>query len=312
MIARLEEELGGLRKRIAAIDQELDAIASEHLTKMGPRKEAPAELALRVVAEQDAYRWFVDRPHVFASQTGLEDRTLTALFEARGRCGDLIDHLNAKLPSPLDLPDADTVARWHEDLIASAEHGEAAGQGPARALRISAENVENAQALAQTLDRLVRIHQAAVDAPWIEPFCRLVIKGEPNAWCDRLRERIDEWNTCDAERATLLKRSVQLPDGLIDRADACDAVSRGAKGEKLWPLIALGKGGAKALVASILLDGAPVREGDRDGWSHVAAVVVNTVRQREVRARWDAFAREIHAPAGSNARSAVELGPVDI
>ena len=64
----------------------------------------------------------------------------------------------------------------------------------------------------------------------------MVIKGEANAWCDRLRERIAEWAAVDAERAALLKRSVELPDGLIDNADACDAVSRGAKGQKLWPL----------------------------------------------------------------------------
>ena len=74
------------------------------------------------------------------------------------------------------------------------------------------------------------------------------------------------------ERAALLTRSVELPDGLIDNAGACDAVSRGAKGQKLWPLMALGKGTAKALVSAILLDGAPVREEDIDGWRHTAAV----------------------------------------
>jgi very-short-patch-repair endonuclease len=71
--------------------------------------------------------------------------------------------------------------------------------------------------------------------------------------------------------------------------------------------MALGKGTAKALVSSILLDGAPVREGDIDGWRQTTAVIANAVRQREVRARWDAFAREIGAPAGINAKSAVDL-----
>ena len=200
----------------------------------------------------------------------------------------MIDHLTADLPSPLDLPDADTIARWHDDLIAAAEHGQAAGQGPARTLRITAENAAKAQALAQTLDDLVRAHQATMSARWIEPFRRAVIKGEPNAWCDRLRERIEEWAAVDAERAQLLRRSVELPDGLIDNADACEAISRGAKGQKLWPLMALGKGAAKALVSAIRVDGAPVKEEDTEGWRHVLAVIANTVRQREVRARWDA------------------------
>jgi hypothetical protein len=306
-IARLEQELDGLRKRIAAIDQQLDAIASAQLTKIGPRGETPAELALRIVAERDAYLWFVDRPLRFASDTGLDDRNLAALFEARTRCGDLIDHLKAKLPSPLDLPDADAVARWHTELITAAEHGEAAGQGPARALRINAENAIEAQALAQTLDDLVRVRQAAVSARWIEPFPHIVIKGEANAWCDRLRELIAGWATTDTERAALLRRSVALPEGLIDNADACDAVGRGAKGQKLWPFMALGKATAKELVGAILLDGAPVGEGDTAGWRHIAAVIANTVRRRRVRARWDAFAKEIGAPAGGNAKSAIDL-----
>ena len=64
-IARLEKELEGLRKRVGEIDQELDAIALAHLTKLGPRGETPAELAQRVVAEREAFQWFVDRPLTF-------------------------------------------------------------------------------------------------------------------------------------------------------------------------------------------------------------------------------------------------------
>jgi len=71
--------------------------------------------------------------------------------------------------------------------------------------------------------------------------------------------------------------------------------------------MALGKGTAKALVGAILLDGAPVAEGNSAGWRHIAAVIANTGRRRQVRARWDAFAREIGAPTGGNAKSAVDL-----
>jgi very-short-patch-repair endonuclease len=307
-IARLEKELEGLRKRIGEIDQELDAIASVHLSKIGPRGETPAELAQRVVAEREGFRWFVDRPPRFVSETPLEERDVAALFEARIRCGELIDHLMANLPSPLDLPDVETIARWHDDLMAAHEYRHAAGQGPARTLRIAAANAPNAQALAQTLDALVLAHQDAMGAPWIEPFRRAVIKGDPNAWCDRLRERVEEWASVGAERAELLKRSVELPDGFIDNADACDAISRGAKGQKLWPLMmTLGKGSVKALVNAIRLDGAPVTEEDSEGWCHIAAVLVNTGRQREAKARWEAFAKEIGAPAGGSARTAIDL-----
>lgn len=306
-ITRLEKELEGLRKRICDIDHELDAIALAHLTKIGPRSETPAELAQRLVTEREAFKWFIDRPLRFVSETSLDEKDIAALFEARIRCGELIDHLNTDLPSPLDLPDAGTIVRWHDDLIAAAQQRQAAGQGPVRNLRISAENAAKAQELAPALDDLICAHQAASRARWLDPFRRLVIKGESNAWCDRLRERIAEWAAIDAERAQLLRRSVELPDGLIDNSDAREAVSRAAKGQKLWPLMALGKGAAKALVSGIRVDGAPTKEEDAEAWRHTSAVIENTVRQREVSARWDAFAREVNAPVGSNAKSAIDL-----
>jgi len=43
------------------------------------------------------------------------------------------------------------------------------------------------------------------------------------------------------------------------------------------------------------------------GWRHVAAVIANIVRQREVRARWGAFVREIGAPAVDNAKPVVDF-----
>ena len=140
----------------------------------------------------------------------------------------------------------------------------------------------------RVLDNLARAHQAVASARWMEAFRRAAINGLADAWLDRLRERIDEWTIVDSERAALLKRSVELPEGLIDNDDACAAVSRGATGQKLWPLMALGKGAAKALVSAIHLDGGAVRDEDIEGWRHTAAVIANAKRQREVRARWDA------------------------
>jgi very-short-patch-repair endonuclease len=296
-----------LRKQIHAFDHQLDAIAAAHLTKIGPRGETPAELAQRVVSEREAFRWFTDRPLRFASETSLTDRDVEALSEARRRCGDLIDHLKANVPSPPDLPDANTVARWHDDLVAATQHGQEAGKGPARSVRITAENTGEAHRLAQILDDLARSHNAAATERWIEPFRRAVIKGDTNPWCDRLREHISEWAALDAERAALMKRSVKLPPGLIQSPDARDAIGRAAAGQKLWPLMALGKGAAKMLVDGVRLDGAWVKENDQDGWRHVAAVVATLVRQRAAKARWDAFAKEVGAPALDNARSVVEF-----
>ena len=308
VIARLEGEIQGLQKELHAIDHELDKIADAHLRKVGPRGETPAALAQRIVSERDAYRWFEDRPARFASETGISDRDMTALSDARKRVGELIDHLAVRLPAQADLPDADTVARWNADLIAAAEHGAAASTGPARSLRITAVTADGAIALAQALERLTLVQEAATKARWIDPIWRKAVQGEQNPWCDRLRERINDAAKVDAERAGLLRRSVELPTEILNNQEAQAAISRAATGQKPWPFIAFGKGEAKALVAAIKADGAVVRDGDTETWRHVATVIANALRQRETNARWDAFAKEIGAPLGEHRNAGIEFG----
>ncbi len=127
-------------------------------------------LAQRIVSERDAYRWFEDRPARFASETEISDRDMTALSDARQRVGELIDHVAVRLPATADLPDVDTVARWHADLIAAAEHRVVASAGPARSLRITAVNADSAMALEQALDELALVQKADAKARWIAPM----------------------------------------------------------------------------------------------------------------------------------------------
>ena len=306
-IARLERELEGLQKRIRAIDNELDSIASDHLTKIGPRGETPAELAQRIVKERDVYTWFTDRPARFASETSLSDREITALHEARRRCGRLLDHLQSKVPSSADLPTGDAVANCHDDLVAAAQHEIDAAKGPARALRIASHNASKAHDLARALDGLARVGEACSSATWAEPFRVAAVRGQLEPWTERLRERVAEWLSAADERASLLRRSADIPAGLIESQDACEAVARGASGQRLWPLVSLGKGNAKALVNGIRLDGAAVKEDDQDAWRHLASVLGNLGRQRDAKAGWESFAKEIGAPAGEQAKAAVEF-----
>ena len=233
---------------------------------------------------------------------------MTALSDARQRVGELIDHVAVRLPATADLPDVDTVARWHADLIAAAEHRVVASAGPARSLRITAVNADSAMALAQALDELALVQKADAKARWIAPMWRKAVQGEQNPWCDRLRELINEAAEVDAERAGLLRRSVDFPTVILDNEEAQAAISRAVAGQKPWPLISLGKGEAKALVGAIKVDGAALRDGDTEAWRHVSTVIANALRQRQTDARWDAFAKEIGAPFGQNRNAAIEFG----
>lgn len=284
------------------MDAELDKIADQQLAKVGPNGETPGSLAQRIVSQRQAYLWFVDRPTRFSVEIEITDADIAALSEARRRVGDLIDHLLAHLPAPADLPDAEIVGRWHLDLLAASEHRAAANSGPARSLQIKVNETDDALGLAKILDGLAVVQQGVTQAPWIVPLLLSAIRGEQNSWCDRLRERLDEAAEVTATQVELLRRSVELPPNLLDNHEARGAIMRAAAGQKLWPLIAFGKSEPKALVAAIRIDGAAVPEGDTISWVHVNAVLFNVLREREAKARWDAFAKEIGAPFGQSNR----------
>ena len=71
--------------------------------------------------------------------------------------------------------------------------------------------------------------------------------------------------------------------------------------------MSVGKGAAKALVNAIRLDGAPVSEGDIQGWRHVAAVISYDVRRRQITARWRTFAAEVGIPPTDNLSTALTM-----
>jgi hypothetical protein len=139
------------------------------------------------------------------------------------------------------------------------------------------------------------------------PLWKAAITGNGNPWFGILRDRVTAINAVDAERAALLKRSVELPAGILDNDDAKAAIGRASNGQKLWPLFAIGRGDAKALISDIKLDGVPLKDGDRNGWQHVAEVLANALRQREVHARWDALSKEIGVGAGDQRRTTIEF-----
>jgi hypothetical protein len=139
-----------------------------------------------------------------------------------------------------------------------------------------------------------------------ETVRRFAVKGSDSPALCQLRERLAEWTELDAQRLELARRSVELPSGLLDSDDALAAISRGAQGKNLWAPITLGKGAAKALVNAIRLDGASVRDGDVEGWRHVAVYISNIRRLRQITGRWHSFIAAIGAPRSDNLREQVE------
>ena len=263
------------------------------------------DLAKRTIAEREVYRWFVDRPSRFASETKISDLEVLAAGEARRRIGDLIDHFDIVLPAPADLPSASTIAQWHEALVAAAGHSEVPRSGPARSIHLTTiDEAHKAVQLAKTLDEVRSFAEAANSAHWLKPLWMAAICDVSDPWCNGLRERVKEIAAVDTERAGLLKHSVELPAGFLDNEDAKAAVARGAAGEKLWFLMAIGKGDAKSLIGAIKYDGAQVKDRDVDAWKHIDAVLGNAFKQGSFRP--DAFARDIGVPNDAQRRLTIE------
>jgi very-short-patch-repair endonuclease/transcription elongation GreA/GreB family factor len=296
-IRRMEVEIDGLRQRIKAIDDELDSIAMAHLSNIGPRGETPAELARRAVTEPETFAWFTDRPTVFAAQVGFSTEDVAALGDARRRIGDLLDHLESDLPSSAQLPAPEIIRSWHDDVVRASQLRETANTGPVRVLRVTSEGVEKALKLADTLQSLAATHPATLGATWLETIRRAAVKGETGSWwLGLLRERLREWAALEAESVRLARRSVELPPGISEDDQARKAIFRAAKGERLWPVFSMGKGATKTLLNAIRVDGVALREGDVDGWRHVAGMLAHTARLKKVTARWHTLAAEIGAP----------------
>jgi len=306
-IRRLEAEIDGLRKRITTIDQELDALAVPHLSKIGPHRETAVELAHRAIAERETFSWFTDRPTNFVAETSLNDEDIAALVDARRQVGEFIDHLHADLPLPANLPSVAAVRRWHEDLVRASQLHENVPDHSVAAIRIPSQDVERASGLAEVLHSFAATHPANLGLSWIEPFRRAAAKGESPSSLVVLRERLKEWASFDAERPALSRRSVEFPPGLLENAEAREAISRAAAGERLWPLFSTGKAAAKTLVASIRLDRTSVREGDLNAWRHVAAAVAHAALRYEITARWDSFATEFGAPPSTTANNTIAV-----
>jgi hypothetical protein len=212
------------------------------------------------------------------------------------------------IPSSADLPSGSDIAACHRDIVAAINHNNEAGRGPALGLRVTAGNAAQAIELAQSLEALVKVRDiCATTAIWLESFRQSAITGRAHSWMEHLRERIAETQRLTEERASLLRRPAEIPQDLLDDQDGLEAIERAANGQRLWPLVGFGRGASKARVSSVRLDGASLKEDDQRAWRHVADVIANLLRQREAKARWEAFAQEVGAPTGNDLKAAIDL-----
>ncbi len=293
-IRRCEAEIVKIRARLAAIDGEVEAIAALQDQPLGPDGELPADLARHVADGREAGAWFTDAPEGYAGELGLDEAWATRLREARALAGDALDHLEAELPATGDLPSPETVAAWHDDLLAG-EPAPAAGSAD----RVPPEAAEAAARAAGLLRDLAATAEALAADGWLLPHLGALAAGERSAWTALLQDCCDAWRRNEAERARLAAWAVDLPPGIEADPEARDAVARASRGERLWPRLALGHARAKERVAAIRLSGRPPGREAED-WQAVAAALALAADRAAQAARWRHLAQESGLPAGTD------------
>ena len=301
-IRRCEAEILKVRSRLAAIDAEVDAIADLQGLPLGPNGEGPADLARAVAAGRADHPWFTDAPEPYAAEAGFDEAWAAGLRATRAVAGDLIDHCDAELPDPETLPGAEAVASWHDELLGAEALAEAVASGPARALTIAAEASEAATRAAEALRALAAAADAMAAQPWVAPVLQALLRRDASGWTTLLRECCDAFGEVEAERGRLARFAVALPAGIEGDAEASEAVARGSRGERLWPLLSLGHSAAKERVAAIRLQGRPPGR-DAEDWRAVSDALNLATARAALAARWRHLATETGLDPAADAGS---------
>ncbi len=303
-IRRCESEILKIRQRLTAIDREIDAIAAPQSMPLGPGGEWPAELARRVGSERAAQAWFEDAPELFSTDCGLADPDLEAVRTARAAIGSLLDHTDANLPERRSLPSIEDVARWHDDLLDARRSALEAERGPAAGLRVAPEQVEAASRLARSLRDLAAATEALTRQAWLLPHVAALLNRDPSPAAARLQHICDVQSAEEAERARLFPLGIDLPAELGGDDEAMAAVARAARGERLWPLLSLGHGVAKEIVAAVRVGGLVP---DPEGWRAVEAQLALDRRKQASAAAWRDYVQASGVAAADDAGTPAPL-----
>ena len=297
-IRRCEAEIVKIRGRLAAIDAEVDGIAGLQDRPIGPAGELPADLARVLAEDRGAIAWFDDPPELYVGETGLDAALMARLAAARAAVGDHLDHAAADLPDPKDLPAAEALAAWHDDLLGAEALAAAAAAGPARPLHVAPPAAEAAARAASALRNLAEAVEALAGQAWLAPHIAAALARDGSDWGAALVGCCDAWRATEAERGRLAALAVDLSAGIEADPEAREAVARAARGERPWPRLSLGHAPAKDRVAAIRVGAQPPGR-EPAAWQAVADALALAAARAALAAKWRHLAAESGLDAGA-------------
>jgi hypothetical protein len=170
LIEDIEQSILQMRQRLAAIDAEIEQIATAQLSQVPGTGHKPADLAKYVVETRERFRWFTDMRNNFTSSLDFADEDVAALQSARMELGGRIEHIDAVLPSVNDLPDGAKLAQLHDNLIRAEEFAKKASQHETFSVHInSTEMLNHAESAVQAFEVLLGARRLVEQRKWRRP-----------------------------------------------------------------------------------------------------------------------------------------------
>jgi very-short-patch-repair endonuclease len=299
LIEDIEQSIVTMRRRLAAIDAEIEKIAETQLSPVPGMQVKPAELAKSVARSREHFKWFVDRPRRFSTDLDFTDADIAALRTARVSLGVRIEHIEAMLPAINDLPDGARLAYLHENLVRAQQFTDIVAQDRSLTIRLnSAESVQFAEHAAKSLETLVGVRKMVEERPWLRKFAeRAQAADQEHPVLVALRSFTTDASRLVEEHARYLQRPVKLPENFVQSAETIAIVTRLANAEQVFGVFAFRERSHRAAIEAIqILGRAPAGVSD---WAHVRDHLSWRESVDAIHRRWDIIATEIGGPRGN-------------
>ncbi len=263
-ILSIQQSIASIGERIESIDDELHRWARKHMEPVGgnggEKGVLPMELAKRVLADRKKYEWFPDRPEEGKDFIPLfSDGDIREIRNARKKLGPDLSYQGKKIPEPSDLPDKDSLASVHGDLLSAGRIERQAEDGELPILSTTAPDAEaRAEELLEAVNAVEDFYDEAAERPWLPKLFKLWNRHGFDS--DRTRlfdDLIPAMESIAEKRVEVVGHAVEAPDEIFGNAVVCEAVGRACEGRRPFGLASFGKSREKALFKRIGVAGAP-------------------------------------------------------
>ncbi len=294
LTAQIEKD----KARLQRIDEQIATLAAPHMAAVPGFQETPYKIAQRVVEGRETFGWFTDRPSKTHLDAGLTQAEFERLFAARKVVKADLKYLGEQLPSPANLPDADTALGWHQDLlVAQSLDAENAIFQPLTRRVIARLGADRATQLGERLQVLAAKTTALQQHDWAWLLAQGLLTGSDPA--QRLHPIAaafaGEAQSALSARSRFLARPVELPKELPPDKKLAQILDALIAGKNPFGLLAFGLRQHQPAVEGIRIAG--LRPISREDWQHVRLFIGFCAEVTSLSSRWEILRGELGAPA---------------